>query len=244
MPNEDNLMINNMENSTYFIKELRELYDKRKGKITAIEKERLQKKYDIDATEFDMILQELMIYKPMPESSKSPQLIPIAVVSFVAVLFVFFGFLIFKNIQKIKNEIKPTVAQSSDKEFSSQGNMDSQNAISNDTEKIQTIQPTQENTLNPQETYNSLVKEALEAYDNDKLEKALEKVTYAAILKSEFNIKNSPDAEMLYSKAYNNGDILLELNDKSVMPLAKRHFQIAQQIEKSSGINQKISRCK
>lgn len=158
MPNEDNLMINNMENSTYFIKELRELYDKRKGKITAIEKERLQKKYDIDATEFDMILQELMIYKPMPESSKSPQLIPIAVVSFVAVLFVFFGFLIFKNIQKIKNEIKPTVAQSSDKEFSSQGNMDSQNAISNDTEKIQTIQPTQENTLNPQETYNSLVK--------------------------------------------------------------------------------------
>ena len=122
--------------------------------------------------------------------------------------------------------------------------MDSQNAISNDTEKIQTIQPTQENTLNPQETYNSLVKEALEAYDNDKLEKALEKVTYAAILKSEFNIKNSPDAEMLYSKAYNNGDILLELNDKSVMPLAKRHFQIAQQIEKSSGINQKISRCK
>ncbi len=244
MLNEDNLMINNMENSTYFIKELRELYDKRKGKITAIEKERLQKKYDIDATEFDMILQELMIYKPMPESSKSPQLIPIAVVSFVAVLFVFFGFLIFKNIQKIKNEIKPTVAQSSDKEFSSQGNMDSQNAISNDTEKIQTIQPTQENTLNPQETYNSLVKEALEAYDNDKLEKALEKVTYAAILKSEFNIKNSPDAEMLYSKAYNNGDILLELNDKSVMPLAKRHFQIAQQIEKSSGINQKISRCK
>lgn len=69
-------------------------------------------------------------------------------------------------------------------------------------------------------------------------------MTYAAILKSEFNIKNSPDAEMLYSKAYNNGDILLELNDKSVMPLAKRHFQIAQQIEKSSGINQKISRCK
>ncbi len=224
-----------MADGTYFIKELRELYDKRKGEITAKEKERLKSYYGIDSAEFDEILYELSIYKPITHTPKRPLII-------VSAIIVLFAFLIFQNIGKIKNTMIESIAASSESKQESEPEKMPQPASKSTETTSQDEIPIAPS--NPNQTYNNLIKEALLAYGDDKLEKALEKVTLAAIVKSDFGLRNSSDAESLYSQAYSNGDLLLEMNDKSLMPLAKIHFQIAQQIEESSGISQKVSKCK
>lgn len=226
-----------MNTGNFFVKDLEELYKKSRGKISLKDKNNFCKKWDIDGDFFDESHAELISYKNPKIPSRAPIMILIGLIVVLA-LIVFFTFM---SVGEAKVETANQKLFEPKTLVDSTTQITESNAASPSTGEEDIIK---KEDINPKQTYNELIQEALIAYENDKLEEALEKVTLAAVIKSDFGIKNSPEAEQLYSNAYSNGDVLLELNDKSLMPLAKRHFQIAQQIEKSAGINQKIAKCK
>jgi hypothetical protein len=97
---------------------------------------------------------------------------------------------------------------------------------------------------NPQKEYENLINEGIIDYNNDNLPKALEIFLQAQIVRNDNSLKISNNAKSTYKTAIDKGNVLFGNGLlKQVIPLAEIHFKIAEAINPTSEIKEKIEKC-